>query len=96
MNSLVSTDNLKDSIREALGWSLENNKIVKIFLFRNYMNSISFINDVAKESEKLNHHPDLIIEYCKITVKYTSHDLGGVSNDCLKMATWINDKTNFL
>ena len=96
MNGLVSTDNLKDSIPKALGWKLENNMIVKVFLFRVYMDSISFINDVAKESEKLNHHPDLIVEYCKITVKYTSHDLGGVSNNGLKMAMWINDKTKFL
>ena len=45
---------------------------------------------LSKKAEQLNHHPDLIVGYCQITIEFTSHDLGGVTEDCLNMAKYID------
>ena len=50
------------------------------------MESIEFINELAKVAERLNHHPDMVVGWCKIDIYFTSHDLGGVTEGCLHMA----------
>jgi 4a-hydroxytetrahydrobiopterin dehydratase len=50
------------------------------------MDGIEFVNELAKVSEKNNHHPDLIVGWCKVNVTFTSHELGGVSSECINMA----------
>ena len=57
------------------------------------MNGIQFVNELAKIAEKNNHHPDIIIGWCKVTISFTSHDLGGVSTECMNMAKTVE---NFL
>ena len=53
------------------------------------MESIDFINSVAKKAEEVNHHPDLTVGYCKINIEITSHDLGGVTTGCIELAKSI-------
>tara|TARA_A100001015_G_scaffold268483_1_gene319379 strand:- start:852 stop:1106 length:255 start_codon:yes stop_codon:yes gene_type:complete len=68
------------------GWSLDSNAIKKEYIFDSYMNSIRFINLLAEKAEKNNHHPDLVVGWRKINLVFTSHDLGGVTQLCIKMA----------
>ena len=41
---------------------------------------------VAEIAEENNHHPDMVVGWCKIDVAFTSHDQGGVTTACLDMA----------
>ena len=52
------------------------------------MDGIDFINKIAIKAEKLNHHPDLIVGWCKIQVRFSTHDLGGISTFDLEMAEY--------
>jgi 4a-hydroxytetrahydrobiopterin dehydratase len=54
------------------------------------MDGISFVNNIAKLAEAHNHHPDLKIGYCKVTVSISSHYLGGVSTKCVNLALDID------
>ena len=67
-------------------WIYENNAIKKEYIFESYMDSIHFINRLAEEAEKNNHHPDMIVGWCKINLLFTSHDHGGVTKVCMMMA----------
>ena len=67
-------------------WVFVDNSIIKDFHFDDYMSGIDFVNVLAKIAEKNNHHPDLIIGWCKVNVTFTSHDLGGVTSNCINMA----------
>ena len=58
------------------------------------MDGIDFINSLAKMAEERGHHPDLVVRYCKVFVEFTSHDLGGVSEECMNMAKYIDSITN--
>jgi 4a-hydroxytetrahydrobiopterin dehydratase len=76
------------------GWVFEDNTIYKEYTFKNYMDSIRFIQVLAKEAEKKNHHPDMIVGWCKIKVSFTSHDKGGVTEECIAMAK-VAEKIKF-
>ena len=42
------------------------------------------------KSEELNHHPDMIVGWCEIKISFTSHDKGGVTYTCIKMAEFVD------
>ena len=84
--SLLSNVEANKQLKLLDGWSLENNAIKKEYIFDSYMDSIRFINLLAEKAEKNNHHPDLVVGWRKINVTLTSHDLGGVTHLCIKIA----------
>ncbi len=84
--SLLSNVEATKQLKLLDGWSVESNAIKKEYIFDSYMDSIRFINLLAEKAEKKNHHPDLVVGWCKINLVFTSHDLGGVTQLCIKMA----------
>ena len=84
--SIINDKDVQIVLEKMSGWILQNGSIKKIYTFDSYMDSIKFINCLANEAEKSNHHPDMNVGWCSIEVAYTSHDKGGVTNACLKMA----------
>jgi 4a-hydroxytetrahydrobiopterin dehydratase len=85
---LLHPDEIKKSI-STYGWNYEDRKLCKSFEFDSYLDSIEFINKIAPIAEKLNHHPDIQIGYCKIDIAISSHDFGGVTTKCINLATSI-------
>ena len=57
-------------------WIEEKNKIVKHFSFKDFISAFSFLSKVALISEKLDHHPEIINVYNKVTIKLSTHDMG--------------------
>ena len=57
-------------------WIEENNKLVKHFSFKDFISAFSFLSKVALISEKLDHHPEIINIYNKVTIKLSTHDIG--------------------
>ena len=94
MNKIVSNDDIQASLKTLSGWEFSDNKLKKELQFGSYMDSIEFINSLAKKAEERGHHPDLVVGYCKVHVEFTSHDLGGVSEECINMASYIESITD--
>ncbi len=63
------------------GWTREGNEITKTFEFRNYYQTIAFVNASAYISHQENHHPDLLVGYKTCKVTYTTHAIGGLSEN---------------
>ena len=84
--ALLNDSDIQSNLDLMEGWVFVNSSISKEFLFDSYMDGIDFVNELAKVAEKNNHHPDLIIGWCKVNVTFTSHELGGVSSECINMA----------
>jgi 4a-hydroxytetrahydrobiopterin dehydratase len=72
------------------GWSSADAKLTRIFHFASFRDAIAFINDVATLSEQNNHHPDITINYCKVTLSLTTHDAGGLTEKDFVLAVSIN------
>ena len=72
-------------------WNELNNTITKTFEFNSYLDGIDFVNEVANLAEQENHHPDIEIGYCKVTISLTTHDAGGLTDKDYKLAKLIDD-----
>ena len=82
-----------DEIQKSIsnyGWNFLDNKICKSFEFEAYLDGVEFINKIAPIAERLNHHPDVNLGYCKVEISIYSHDLGGVTTKCINLATAID------
>ena len=72
-------------------WNEINSTINKTFEFNSYLDGIDFVNEVANLAEQENHHPDIEIGYCKVTISLTTHDAGGLTDKDYKLAKLIDD-----
>ena len=84
--SKLSKQEILNALTRLDGWEFKNNAIRKTMTFDCYMDSIVFINRLAEIAEEKNHHPDMVVGWCKIDVAFTSHDQGGVTTACIDMA----------
>jgi len=85
---------VKETIIESKGWSNSNKKLERTFKFKDFNESIDFVNKVAKIAETQNHHPDIEINYNKVKISITDHEKGGVSKKCHELVKVIDDMGN--
>jgi len=62
-------------------WRLSGNELVKTYHFRNYYETMAFVNATAWISHRENHHPDLEVGYKECRVRYSTHAIGGLSEN---------------
>ena len=78
---IVSDDEASMLLKEIEGWDLINDGIKKLkkeFSFSNYSDSVDFSNKVADMADKEDHHPQIILEWGKVTVIWWSHKIKGL------------------
>jgi 4a-hydroxytetrahydrobiopterin dehydratase len=63
------------------GWELDEAVISKRFEFKNYCQTMGFVNAVAWIAQSQGHHPDLEVSYKSCRVSYTTHAIGGLSEN---------------
>ena len=81
------------SIRELLSqvpeWELAENghALTRTFTFKDYYRTMSFVNALAHVANAEDHHPDLSVHYDRCVVRFSTHDVGGLSeNDFISAA----------
>jgi 4a-hydroxytetrahydrobiopterin dehydratase len=62
------------------GWTLDDDAIRKQFTFRNFPEAIAFVNRLAPEAEAADHHPDIVINYKRVTLTWSTHSEGGLTD----------------
>ena len=65
--------------RSLPGWQHYGNRIEKTFNFKNYHETIAFVNSLAWVAHTEDHHPDLLVSYNRCVVRYNTHSVGGIS-----------------
>jgi 4a-hydroxytetrahydrobiopterin dehydratase len=73
-------------LAELKGWDLveDGQAIVKTYRFENYHQTMAFVNALAYIAHREDHHPDLGVHYNRCVVRYSTHDVGGLSmNDLI-------------
>jgi 4a-hydroxytetrahydrobiopterin dehydratase len=91
MGTPLSDADVQAALQKLPGWKRNGNAIQRIFEFENFSDAMVFVNKIAEEAEEANHHPDITINYNKVTLQLISHDSGGLTNRDVKMAGRIND-----
>lgn len=81
--SALSATNIVAKLAQLDGWKLSGDgdavAIEKTFHFGNYFETIAFVNAVALVAHKEDHHPELAVFYKHCTVRFSTHDVAGVS-----------------
>ena len=71
---------LMDKIKSDLnGWAIQNELLVKEFVFSTFQDAMNFVNAVARIADEADHHPDIFISYNKVKISLITHDLGEIS-----------------
>lgn len=79
-----------DQIARALAglpeWSDMAGTIQRTYAFADFVNSLAFVRSAGAEAERVQHHPDILIRYNKVTMTLSTHDSGGITQRDIDMA----------
>jgi 4a-hydroxytetrahydrobiopterin dehydratase len=91
MSAVLPDDEIQQALKTLPGWQKNGNVIQRAFDFSNFVEAMAFVNKIAEAAEAANHHPDILINYNKVTLTLVSHDSGGVTRRDVRMAGKINE-----
>jgi len=77
----MSDAEIRNHLTAVSGWHVKDGAIEKTFSFKNYYETIAFVNAVAWVSHHEDHHPDLAVGYNRCKVTYSTHSVGGLSEN---------------
>lgn len=66
-------------IREHPEWMVEAGALVRTFELESFKRAMSFVQQVGEQAEKKNHHPDIDVRYTRVTLRWVTHDAGGLT-----------------
>ena len=88
MATLIARAELDALLAELEGWVLSQDgaALEKTYIFKGFNNTFGFMTRVAMAAERANHHPEWSNVYNRVTIRWTTHSLGGVSDLDVKLA----------
>ena len=87
----LSPEEISTRLKAVNGWHYGENAISKLYRFKEFMDGIKCLNRVAEMAEAADHHPDVKINYTRITFSCSTHDQGGVTEKDFKLASQIEE-----
>ncbi len=81
---------IQNHFKDLQGWKLEGNAIVREWQFKDFSEAMVFINQVAELAEEQDHHPELFHVYNKVILKFSTHDVGGLTTRDFRIALDID------
>ncbi len=75
----LSQAEITEQMNTLSGWTLEQNEIKKQFTFKGFPEAVGFVNRLVPEAEAADHHPDIQINYKRVTLVYSTHSEGGLT-----------------
>ena len=75
----LTTSEIQNRLKTISGWTLEGDAIKKQFTFAGFPEAIAFVNRLAPKAEAADHHPDILINYKRVTLTYSTHSAGGLT-----------------
>jgi 4a-hydroxytetrahydrobiopterin dehydratase len=70
---------IRDEMARLEGWALDGKAIRKQFTFRGFPEAVAFVQRLVPECEAADHHPDITINYKRVTLSYSTHSEGGLT-----------------
>ena len=72
------------------GWGLKNGKLYRSFKFKDFKETLKFVNKVGEIAEKEGHHPDIYFTWGKCTIELYTHAIKGLSENDFILAAKID------
>ena len=75
----LSRDEIERRMKALNGWTLAGDAIRKQFTFKGFPEAVAFVDRLVPEAEAADHHPDITINYRRVTLSYSTHSEGGLT-----------------
>ncbi|MBI3249380.1 MAG: 4a-hydroxytetrahydrobiopterin dehydratase [Deltaproteobacteria bacterium] len=86
----LSQTEIQGKLRSIPGWELAKSKAIqKKFTFPDFKEALAFVNQVGDLAEKSDHHPDIAVNYNKVTLTLSTHSAGGLTSKDFDLAGHI-------
>jgi 4a-hydroxytetrahydrobiopterin dehydratase len=82
----LTADQIKAALVKVPGWQRDGPAIRRTFVHKDFLGSVAFVNTLAKVAEAADHHPDIEIQWNKVTLRLTTHSSGGLTEKDFALA----------
>jgi 4a-hydroxytetrahydrobiopterin dehydratase len=86
----VPPEDMAYCLEQVPGWEIADGELRRTFKFKNYYETLAFVNTTAWISHRENHHPDIELGYNKATMRYSTHAVGGLTQNDFICAAKVN------
>jgi 4a-hydroxytetrahydrobiopterin dehydratase len=90
MTKLLTPTEIEEKLVDQPDWSRIDNEIVRIFTLPSFPAALIFAGAVGHLAERADHHPDILIQYRKVTLTLSTHSAGGLTAKDFDLAAQIN------
>ena len=90
----LGADEIEKRLVELNGWHVEKNMLKRRFEFKNFAESLAFVNKVGAVAESADHHPDITFGWGYAEIAFTTHDRGGITDIDFATARAVNELRN--
>lgn len=87
---LLTDDEIKRNLEILEDWQLDGNAIKREWIFKDFSEAMDFINMIAVMSENYNHHPEIFNVYNRVSLRFNTHDAGGITDKDIDIAKEID------
>lgn len=94
MSVLADAEISKRVADELPGWTIEGKELVRTYETGDWRMGMLLAGMIGYLAEAANHHPDLLLTYPRVTVRLSSHDVGGITERDLDLAGRIEQEVN--
>jgi 4a-hydroxytetrahydrobiopterin dehydratase len=77
--AILSETQVQQQLSKLHDWALEGRAIRKQFTFNDFPAAVAFVNRLVPDAQAVDHHPDIIINYKRVTLIYSTHSEGGLT-----------------
>ncbi len=82
----LSTEQIAEYLDDLPEWSLNGESLQRTFGFDDFVGAMAFANRIADVAQQMQHHPDIMIRFNKVTLTLTTHDAGGLTEQDFSLA----------
>ena len=92
--TLLSSEQIQLYCTQVPSWKLstDSKSIAQLFMFKDFVKAMAFVSVVADIAEEEGHHPNILIEYNKVTLTMMTHSIGGLTESDFIVAAKIDDR----
>jgi 4a-hydroxytetrahydrobiopterin dehydratase len=88
--ALLDEDAIARGLAQAPEWQRDGDAIVKTATLADFKEAMAYVNQIAEIAEERNHHPDITIQWNKITLSLSTHSAGGLTDNDFDLARRID------
>ena len=85
----LEEEKVNELLKEIPSWTLKDGHLYKKFKFKNFVEAMKFVNEVADIAENEGHHPDFSVHYNRVEIELFTHAIKGLAENDFILAAKI-------